>query len=176
MQKNQSISKIFSYDELKKKAHREILRLITAENKMDTEAAADHALNAAFTIFHLLEWKVKSNNPSSAAKARKLCEDSKNYGLAMLHDVVTCNKHVAVSSPMAKKEYAPIVSDEVIYLCTESGERMVTEQENPIITSDSKVVVYFGDERALDILQIALKAFESQEVDLNEDVHEISNS
>lgn len=48
---------IFSYIELKKKAHREIDRLKDAESKLDELTAIDAALNAAFTIYHLIEWR-----------------------------------------------------------------------------------------------------------------------
>ena len=48
--------KIFSYDSLILKAKREITRLIQAELNFTEEVAIDHALNAAFTIYHLIQW------------------------------------------------------------------------------------------------------------------------
>lgn len=54
-----------NYNNFIDKAKREIDRLRKAENELDPVAALDHALNAAFTVYHLLEWR---QNPSSLSE------------------------------------------------------------------------------------------------------------
>ena len=150
---------IFSYDELKKKAQREITRLDKAENNMDEITAADHALNAAFTIYHLLEWREKTTDPSSKHGAHSLCQRINNSALNILHSVVTRNKHVTVSKPLSANDCTPKIEENINLMCTEDGEPISTEDNQPMVTEDSKITIYFGNEQALPLLKEALKEF-----------------
>ncbi|WP_133140737.1 hypothetical protein [Legionella genomosp. 1] len=156
----------FSYMGLHKKAQREIDRLITSENGMDIISSVDHALNAAFSIFHLLEWKDNLNQSANAQakkpKARYLCEKSNNKSLLLLHDVVTRNKHVTVSSPLHSSDIEPKIEEDCNFLCTQSGDYLVTEDNRRLVTEGSKIIVYFGDEIATNVLSDALGYFNAE--------------
>ena len=152
-------NEIFSYAELKKKAKREITRLDKAENSMDEITAADHALNAAFTIYHLLEWREKTTDPSSKHGAHSLCKNINNAALNILHSVVTRNKHVTISKPLYANDCNPTVEENINFICTEDGKPISTEDNQPLVTEDSKITIYFGDEQALLILKEAMKEF-----------------
>lgn len=150
---------IFSYAELKKKTEREIARLEIAENNMDEITAADYALNAAFTIYHLFEWHEKTTDPSSKNSAYSLCKNINNSALNILHSIATRNKHVTVSKPLHANDCSPKIEENLILLCTEDGKPLLTENNKRLITENSKIIIYFGDEQALLILKEALKEF-----------------
>lgn len=156
----------FSYMGLHKKAHREIDRLITSENSMDIISSMDHALNAAFSIFHLLEWKEhldqSADTQSKKIKARDLCTNSNNKSLLLLHDVVTRNKHVTVSAPMHPGDIEPKIEEDCNFICTQSGDYLVTEDNRRLVTEGSKITVYFGDEIATNVLSEALGYFNAE--------------
>lgn len=151
-------TKIFSYDELKKKAHREIERLANAEEKMDETSAIDHALNAAFTIFHLLEWREKTNNPLSETGARTLAK-SADKSLQILHDIVTCNKHVKIKREFHTKNPNVHYDEKLDYITAENEIPLLTEDGEPLLTEDSRIIVNFDSAPASDILKTALKEF-----------------
>lgn len=156
----------FSYLGLHKKAHREIDRLITSENSMDIISSVDHALNAAFSIFHLLEWQDHSDQladkQKKKTKARDLCKNSNNKSLLLLHDVVTRNKHVTVSAPMHPGDIEPKVEEDCNFICTQSGDYLVTEDNRRLVTEGSKIIVYFGDKIATNVLSGALGYFNAE--------------
>jgi hypothetical protein len=154
-------SSIFSYEELKAKAFREIKRLEKAEIGME-EHVIDHALNAAFTVYHLLQWKNKTANPNSNTKEHELCEKSQNDALKMLHAIVTCNKHVTVTNAHYKKDFEVKVSAaDVSYFVTEDGnDYLTTEDGNRFVTEDSRFVIKFDDKKALDVLNEAMTEFD----------------
>ena len=156
----------FSYMGLHKKAQREIDRLITSENSMDIIASVDHALNAAFSIFHLLEWKdhldQSADTQNKKTKARNLCKNSNNESLLLLHDVVTRNKHVTVSAPLHSGAIEPKVEKECNFLCTQSGDYLVTEDNRRLVTEGSKITVYLGDKIATNVLSEALGYFNAE--------------
>jgi hypothetical protein len=87
----------FSYMGLHKKAHREIDRLITSENSMDIISSVDHALNAAFSIFHLLEWKdhleqsadTQNKKPKPGTCAKIAITSHYYYCMMWLHGIST---------------------------------------------------------------------------------------
>lgn len=123
-------------------------------------------LNAAFSIFHLLEWKehleqsavVQNKKP----KARDLCKNSNNKSLLLLHDVVSRNKHVTVSAPLHPSDIEPKVEEDCNFLCAQSGDYLVTEDNRSMVTEGSKVTVYFGDEIATNILSEAFGYFNAE--------------
>lgn len=150
---------IFSYEELKKKALREIARLEEAEKKLDQQAAIDHALNAAFSIYHLLEWKSKTLNPNKNVSAHFLCENSNNLSLQMLHNIVTCNKHVTVSNSSYNKDLSVAVSAKITFLTTEDGRHLTTQKEDSFVTEDSCITIKFDNQKAVDVLKAAYNEF-----------------
>lgn len=88
----------FTYAEMREKLKREIGRLRSAESARDETAAMDHALNAAFTAYHLLEWQAKEASPSDTQNARTLLNAQNNADLELLHDIATRTKHVTISN------------------------------------------------------------------------------
>lgn len=150
---------IFSYNQLANKAKREISRLTLSKESMDEITAIDYALNAAFTIFHLLEWKEKIENPNSKVSARDLCEKSKNVSLKLLHDVVTHTKHARVSKPFSTGDYSPNIEDNITDITTEDGLVLAFENMQTLVTENSNIKVYFGEEPALLVLEEALSYF-----------------
>ncbi len=160
---------ILNYEALKLKAHREIDRLKQAENNMDTFEAMDHALNAAFTIYHLLEWR---ENPFGLTEeklgekvpgAYRKCKQLKDPYFNLLHGIVTHTKHTTVSTLLPDKTSAPLhvptYEDDIGYICTESGDKIITECGQNIVTEGSKIIVYFGEEIAKHILEQTLQEF-----------------
>ena len=165
-----------NYNNFIDKAKREIDRLRKAENELDPVAALDHALNAAFTVYHLLEWR---QNPSSLSEkelkrllksegmtfktAHILCKEFNSPEMNLLHGIVTHTKHATVSSLLPDKNsaptYKPSYEDNIGYIVTEDGERLVTESGTSIVTSQSTVTVYFGEGVALSILERAIAEF-----------------
>lgn len=125
---------------------------------MDEIAAIDHALNAAFTIYHLLEWKEKTKNPDSKKGARNIANGA-DGNFQILHDIVTCNKHVRVDREFHSKTPCVYYNDKVNYLTTEDGIHLFTENGENLITEDSKIVVNFDNEPARNILESAIKEF-----------------
>lgn len=150
---------IFSYDELRKKARREIDRLAVAEKNLDQEEAIDHALNAAFTIFHLIEWGQKEGKLNNTNKARDYVDQCANQGLKALHDVATRNKHVTVSKPAHTALTTPRSEENIMRLTTEAGDIITTEDGRHLITEESNINVYFGNLEALIILKDAISEF-----------------
>jgi len=151
----------FSYEKLKEKARREIRRLIEAEKKLEEENVMDYALNAAFSVYHLLQWRDKTSNPESNKTAHELCKEAKNQGLIMLHGIVTCNKHMTVGDSLSDRTHLDVaVSANINHLVTEKGDFLVTEKGDYIVTEDSKVVVKFDDKKAVEVLNEAMKEFD----------------
>lgn len=171
-----NIPLLLNYNNLIDKAQREINRLRTAENELDAVSALDCALNAAFTVYHLLEWRqnpsgLTTNELEDALKksgekpksAHQLCKEVNKFEMNLLHGIVTNTKHATVSRPIPDIEnapsYKPRCEENIFHIVTEDGKRIVTESGNSVVTSDSKVIVYFGDSIALDILKAAIKEF-----------------
>lgn len=149
---------IFSYDELREKARREIRRLTQAIDSLEPHAAVDHALNAAFTIYHLIEW-AHDEGRLSKTSTRAYIKNTSNLGLKVLHDVVTRNKHVRVDSPAYDRTISPKLEDNVTYLATEDEQIMITEDGNRMVTENSNIAIYFGDQEAVSTLHDALSEF-----------------
>lgn len=232
-------SKIFSYDNLIEKAKRELDRLRKAENdELNSEDALDHALNAAFTIYHLLLWKEKHFNPGSTETEHKLCQEMNDENFNMLHSVVTYNKHASVersflwshileklmpeksmrdnilyvyeknnaifcatkeseilvrlnneesekkiknklkksqdlskdeensirqyaveNNLMTKSNFEPNAQEKVENIAAQNGNILVTESGDKIVTQNSRVIVYFGELEAINVLTGAINRF-----------------
>lgn len=157
--KDELSTDIFSYGWLKEKAKREIRRLVESENCANETDALDNALNAAFSIYHLIQWKDKEANPSSSKKVHELLEGAENNGLKTLHSVVIRNKHVTVTAKFNDNDGSLKIKDDCECLCTEDGEQMAAEDGQPLVTEDSKITVYFDNEEALIVLNEAMQAF-----------------
>ena len=167
---------LLNYNLLIQKAQREISRLREAEHNLDVTTALDHALNAAFTVYHLLEWR---QNPTGFSKeelndtlkesgkitksAHGLCKEVNSIEMHLLHGIVTHTKHVTVSKPIPNKDtapdYNPAYEDNIEYIVTENGDRLVTESGLSVITENSNIVIYFGNQIALTVLETAIKEF-----------------
>ena len=150
---------IFSYEELKQKAQREIDRLIEAEKKMNTIDAMDAALNAAFTIYHLLEWQDKTQNPASDKSANSILKEMNNIFLNTLHDLVTRQKHMIVGSKKITATPEINRQDNRSFLVTMDGRSLTDEAGASLVTTGSKIVIYFDDEVAVNVLNAALQTF-----------------
>ncbi|BCA93815.1 hypothetical protein TUM19329_01760 [Legionella antarctica] len=151
--------KIFTYIELKNKAEREIERLIKSELILDQEASIDHALNAAFTIYHLIQWRQDKQNSEIKIKVYDFIMSTKNQGLKVLHNVVTCNKHVSVTTKAYFAETDPRLENNIGNILTEDGHIMTTEDDVCFVTEESNIKVYFGDLEAVTVLKGALREF-----------------
>lgn len=95
--------------------------------------------------------------------AHKLCKEINSFELHLLHGIVTHTKHATVSRLLPDKDnappYKPVCEEDISYIVTEDGKRIVTEVDNPIVSSDSKVTIYFGESVALSILERAIMEF-----------------
>ncbi|MFZ4541017.1 MAG: hypothetical protein ACOYNL_04295 [Rickettsiales bacterium] len=150
---------IFSYQHLKKKAEREISRLEQAEKDLDKNAI-DHALNAAFSVYHLLEWKDKTANLNSKTKAQDLLKNKSDESLNILHDIVTFNKHAKLGAPQYGETFEVRTSaKDVNFLTTQSGNFLTTQAGDRLILESSKLTVKFHTKKALDVLKTALADF-----------------
>ena len=74
----------FSFEEMRDKLKREIDRLRAAEAVQDQSSAMDHALNAAFSGYHFLEWRAKTAIPPDARGAREILNAASNADLELL--------------------------------------------------------------------------------------------
>ena len=159
-----------NYEALKLKANREIARLRQAESRMEIVEAIDHALNAAFTVYHLLEWR---ENPSGLTKdelgrkvpgAYGLCKKLKDPYFNLLHGIVTHTKHTTISTQLPDEnsapQHIPVYKEDIGYICTKSGDKILTECGHNIVTENSKIIVYFGEEIAKHVLDQTLKEFD----------------
>lgn len=151
---------IFTYNELKNKANREIERLIKAEMALDQQSSIDFALNAAFTIYHLIEWRQKLQNPDIKIKVHDFIMATTNQGLKVLHNVVTCNKHVTVTVKAYLNDTTPQLENNISYIITEDGEKMTTENDVCLATEESNIKVYFGELEAEAVLKDSLCEFD----------------
>lgn len=165
MSTNKTTEEIFFYENLKKKALREIERLVKALKFGEYDEALDHALNGAFTIFHLFEWCEKTY-PGKRRRPYDVCVESSNPNLKILHDIVTYNKHAVVKNYLAGEKQVPKIDKELKNLCTEKGVLLVTENDVPLVLAIANV--YFGDVKAIDVLPEAWKEFEIHEKKLIE--------
>ena len=150
---------ILTYNELKNKARREVNRLVKSQTDLDEQSSIDNALNAAFTIYHLIQWRQEEKNLPKI-KVHDFMKDTKNNGLKVLHDIVTHQKHVIVTVKFYHGETNPHFKSDIRYMTTEEGNTMITEDGSSLITEESKIEVYFGEERAVDILQDAMNEFD----------------
>jgi len=156
---------IFSYSELRNNAQREINRLQRSETELDKQSSIDHALNAAFSIYHLIQWRHNEENPHAKIiiKAHDFIQKTDNEGLQLLHDIVTKQKHVTVSQKTRPdEENKPLVYDNIINITTEDGVHLTTENDQPIVTEDSYIEVRFWDHRAMNILNDAMSEFSTK--------------
>ena len=147
--------KIFSYGQLVDKLDREIDRLVKAQLRADEENALDHALNAAFTGLHLLEWEEQSINPTSpsALSGWELLNRKNDADLNLLHAIVTKTKHVTVSNALHVDEIEVRASAATVYHQRVDAEGKRNE------TSNTQVFIKFGDELAFQVLQRVLISF-----------------
>lgn len=136
----------FSYRSLINKLDREISRLIEAEMRLEEENAVDHALNAAFTGFHLLEWQDKQFNPVSSVKSRDLLTKKNNPDLNLLHDIVSKTKHVTISnSPHKAAIDVKVTLTTVCHVEHRDG-------INIAVPNSKRTFVKFGDDYAYMVL------------------------
>lgn len=156
---DESDEKVFSYENLKAKAKREIRRLKEAE-KCDGTSPIDHALNAAFSIYHLIEWKYNITAHKYIVGKNGNQSVSNNDGLKILHDIVTYHKHAAVS----KKGDPNLNHDN-----THSNNKALALDDGTILAlSDDSVLrlsgceVKFDEHIATDVLTEALEDFEKE--------------
>lgn len=77
---------LLSLDSMILKAHREILRLLDAEENRNIENALDNALNAAFTIYHLLDWIIKEHSPKT--KTHDFCKKTDSWQLLRISNML----------------------------------------------------------------------------------------
>ncbi|WP_286839540.1 MULTISPECIES: hypothetical protein [Acidiphilium] len=120
----------------------------------------DHAINAVFSIYCLLDWKEKTYKPDSKRRAYELCVESNNSALMMLHDIVSFTKHARVSSSLAstKIEVDSQNQDEQ-QIVTPDG-RLIVTPDGVRIVVPARVLVKFGDMEAVTVLKHALSEFE----------------
>lgn len=150
---------IFTYGGQKNKALREIDRLIKSEAELDQESSIDHALNAASTIYHLIEWRHFDRNPNSKIKAHDFALTTTNQAIKVLHGVVTRSKHVKVTVKAYPDEITPYLKDNCHYVTTEDGKTLTTQKNSPLVTEDSYIKVYFGTLEGLPVLIEAMREF-----------------
>ena len=157
---NRVSGEIFTYQQLKEKAEREIARLEKGELSIDNDVL-DHALNAAFSIYHLLEWRHQEDNSNVKKKASKLLEEANSESLNLLHDIVTYTKHASVSKPQYQAELNVRVSAaNVGFLLKEDGGYLLKEDGGRLMKDDSRLAVKFDNKEALEVLKKALLEFE----------------
>lgn len=109
------------YRDIRYKAEREILRLKEALDYGEKDDPArrqdifDHTINAAITIYHLLEWILPEEEEDRKALVASHEEFQK------LHDVATYFKHSKVSRPQSNKDHeTKFRPDEPIYSINQS--------------------------------------------------------
>ncbi len=147
---------IFTYNSLKTKACRDIERLIKSEIALDVESSIDHALNAAFTIHHLVEWLPNQTKIS----ANEFSKKSENYAIKLLRKIVTNQKHNVLTSRIYEGDVTPMSEDFITDICFEEGECMLTEDNKNMITENSRIKVYFGEHEGETVLRDALSEFD----------------
>lgn len=154
---------VVDYEWLCQKANRELGKLWDAQLKRDRTQALDCALNAAMTIYHLLEWRHAGKDGATSQSARQLLQAENNPALNILHDVVTHTKHAHVSKAASginlKGEVFIVQTGGVSYLkrsVIESGKIEFAEEDMAHQEID---VVMFGGEIAVGVLTQALEAF-----------------
>ncbi|WP_412754903.1 hypothetical protein [Legionella donaldsonii] len=150
---------IFAYEALKEKAHREIDRLRVSQRNLDSVSAIDHALNAAFTIYHLIQWRHEHFSPGQKIKVHDFISSTKNKGLKILHNIVTANKHVTVTVKFYQEDTTPQIVDNIIFICAGDGSILTTGDGKKICSGDSKIDIFFGKKLAVNVLNEALKEF-----------------
>src|SRR4051812_32144327 len=92
---------VLDYNNFVAKAWREIHRLKNAEQALNTVDVLDFAYNAAFTVYHLLEWRqnptglpedelriIFKKNGKELKSAKALCKDIKKFEMNLLHEIV----------------------------------------------------------------------------------------
>lgn len=159
----------FSYEILKEKAKREIDRLKNAEQNNNDMDAIDHALNAAFTIYHLLEWEdnccPKKSLYACRGEERKNKTKSSHADFDLIDAIVTCQKHMTIRNHYkehldenartanfnVEKMYTIISTEDVIPLCT--------EDMRPICQEGYTIKVYFGEKNAVEVLENSFALF-----------------
>ncbi len=146
-----------SYSYLKDKAAREIDKLEEAQKELDKQKATDAALNAAFSVFHLLRWKDKESPTPTQKGERELAKDSGNPHLGLLNDIVSHNKHAyALVEPLSDGRSEVQAST----LSTGGITRSLTNPSTVPITGSKTLAVKFGNKKAVDVLKGAYKYFE----------------
>jgi hypothetical protein len=148
---------VFNFLELKEKASRDIDRFIIALSSRNFVESLDYALNAAFSIYHLLEWNEKKSNPGSKKSSERIVKESNREDLKILHYIVTNIKHAECRQPFGYTGTNPkIVSPP--FLCTEAGVP-ITAEDGVFITGEGEFNVYFGEHEAIKILRSAMGFF-----------------
>jgi len=154
--------KTINYDFMLAKAKREIKRLIKAQKTLKSKLAIDHAVNAASTVFHLIEWHQKKYYPNKkASRSFHICKHSKIEDFKTLHDIATFNKHATVTANLTGTFSSLSITEQISQIISENGEPILSETNSPLVTEDSKISVHFGDEEALKVLNNCLHAIET---------------
>jgi hypothetical protein len=63
---------------------------------------------------------------------------------------------------MHPSDIEPKVEEDCNFICTQSGDYLVTEDNRRLVTEGSKITVYFGDEIATNVLSEALGYFNAE--------------
>ena len=140
-----------SYEEKKDKADRELLRLKQAEDSLDENNAKDHAMNAAYSIYSLLDWKQKSKNQASATK---ICKETSLLELIILHHIVTYDKHAESSYIKSYQDTRIHVKKDLDCIETEDGDPIIDATNQHLYTENSYLKILFRDREASDVLNI----------------------
>jgi hypothetical protein len=142
----------FSFEKMLEKLNREIERLRAAEAEPDKTAIIDHALNAAITAYHLLEWRAKTVSPPDTRRARDLLITEGSADLELLHDIVTKTKHVTISN-------SAVDGTPINFRTSTFSEETIGSLGNTKISDivhykmGSSIFAKFDDQRALTILE-----------------------
>jgi len=149
-----------TYQNLKSKAAREISRLEHAEQNQNGTEAQDAALNAAFTVYHLLEWKDRNSTQPTGQGALRLAGNDPDF--SMLHNIVTHVKHVQVDRQLPAVNppaYDVQTSAGILQVPVVVNDLAVMASGNVVVVQQPRLFVKFGTERAVDVLQRALANF-----------------
>lgn len=148
----------FNFDALLEKFNREIRRLQLAQTNNDVVAAFDHALNGASTAFHLLRWEAAKINPAGPIGTEaEILALKNNEDMNLLHDIVTCMKHMTVSrSKSSEEEKVVCITPANIHTYR------IDDDGNDVWGRARKVIVKFGSHRAEVLLNRVYDHFKGQ--------------
>ena len=157
-------SDIFNFQYIKSKAYREIERLVKYETLMDKLNAVDSAINAAISVYHIMDWQHQESYSHIKTKPHEICKNSNNNSLKILHYMANYSKHAKVSCQLYWGDALPKINNNVECIVLESGEQICTENGAPMVTESSYLHVYFGEFRALELLNFSIEYILSGEI------------